>query len=119
MKACLQWINSSVPEKINYFKQSFYIGVVILELAKWYMYDFHYNVIKQRYGKKVSLLYTDTDSLIYDLWFTNSLIIMGCIEFYIKQKLLINLMFLFLNFLQTVFMVRWLSGLIREPKLGC
>ena len=29
------------------------------------MYDFHYSVIKQRYGNFAQLCFTDTDSLFY------------------------------------------------------
>ena len=50
--------------KIN---KPFYLGMVILELAKYYMYDFHYNVMKKHYGTDITLLYTDTDSLVYEI----------------------------------------------------
>ena len=41
-----------------------YGGFVVLELSKLLMYKFWYNVLKKRYGSKIRLLATDTDSLI-------------------------------------------------------
>ena len=44
-----------------------YIGMCVLDLSKMHMYNFHYNVIRERYGSKARLLFTDTDSLMYSI----------------------------------------------------
>ena len=41
------------------------VGAAILDLAKFYMFQFHYNIIKKSFDG--TLLYSDTDSVLYEI----------------------------------------------------
>ena len=41
------------------------IGLSVLDLSKVLMYNFHYGVMKPFFGDELKVLYTDTDSFIY------------------------------------------------------
>lgn len=44
-----------------------YVGMTILETSKLCLYEFWYDVLKRKYGKKIKLYYEDTDSLIFSV----------------------------------------------------
>ena len=47
-----------------YMNKPIYLGMCILGISKTLMYDFYYGFLKEMYGNKVKLLFTDIDSLM-------------------------------------------------------
>lgn len=54
--------------KIN---KPIFLGFAILEFAKLHMFDFHYTVMKAHFANRLQLLYTDTDSFVYEIQSTD------------------------------------------------
>jgi hypothetical protein len=48
------------------FNKPIYIGFSVLEISKTFMYDFHYKFMKKKFNR-VQILYTDTDSFLYEV----------------------------------------------------
>ncbi|CAP20729.2 Protein CBG24022 [Caenorhabditis briggsae] len=44
-----------------------YVGMSILDLSKYLMYEFHYDVMLPKYPSNLRLCYQDTDSFIYEV----------------------------------------------------
>ena len=44
-----------------------FVGFCVLELSKKLMYDYHYFIFKKLYNDKITLCYSDTDSLLYEI----------------------------------------------------
>ena len=44
-----------------------YVGMCILDFSKALMYELHYDYVKNKYGNNSRLLFTDSDSLMYEI----------------------------------------------------
>ena len=45
----------------------FYVGFSVLDISKVWMYRFHYEFVKPNFNDQAHLLFTDTDSLMYEI----------------------------------------------------
>ena len=53
-------------QEVLYDKPS-YVGTSLMDLSRLHMMKFHYEVIHKNFEGKYNLIYTDTDSLVYDI----------------------------------------------------
>lgn len=61
------WIVENKGESVLVNKP-LYIGPIITDIAKYKMFDFHYNYMLKEFGaENIDLLFTDTDSLVYEI----------------------------------------------------
>ena len=44
-----------------------YVGMCILDFSKALMYELHCDYVKNKYGNNSRLLFTDSDSLMYEI----------------------------------------------------
>ena len=82
-----------------------YVGFTVLDLSKWKMYDFHYNFIKKNFDAE--LLFTDTDSLTYEIKSEN------VYKEFFKWKDLFNLTLIIIQIIQS-FLMRLIKKLLAK-----
>ena len=55
-----------------YLNKPIYVGMSVLDISKIKLYEFHYGLMRQQLQDRCKLLYTDTDSLIYEIQGVNA-----------------------------------------------
>ena len=54
-------------KKQTIYDKPIYVGTSILDLSKLCMMQFHFDVIETEFKNKYQLLYSDTDSMVYNI----------------------------------------------------
>ncbi|XP_076383902.1 uncharacterized protein LOC143261216 [Megalopta genalis] len=69
--SCTVFSEDFVAVQMNQFSIKFYkpiyIGMSVLDISKLHLYDFHYGYMLPNFQERCRILYTDTDSLIYQI----------------------------------------------------
>ena len=60
-------VGTEMKNSLVKMNKPFYVRNAILELRKFHMYNFHYNVMKPVFNDRIQLLYMDTNSLMYKI----------------------------------------------------
>ena len=58
-------VSVNLTQMSIFWNKTTHVGAAILDLSKIVLYDFHYNEMKTRFGSFVTVVYKDTDSLLY------------------------------------------------------
>ncbi|KAJ8909548.1 hypothetical protein NQ315_012742 [Exocentrus adspersus] len=67
-KLMINSVYGKLMENVRKYRDVPYIcWVCVLDISKTFLYEFHYDYILPKFQDKAKLLYTDTDSLIYQL----------------------------------------------------
>ena len=56
-------IGVMMKKRTVYLNRPLYVGFTVLDISKFVMYSFHYDFVIAKYGSRVRLCMTDTDSL--------------------------------------------------------
>ncbi|XP_030745136.1 uncharacterized protein LOC115874172 [Sitophilus oryzae] len=56
-----------MAKSVIYFNKPIYVGMSILDIAKTTTYKFHYDYMLKNFSNNCTVIYTDTDSLIYEI----------------------------------------------------
>ena len=62
-----------------------YLGLSILEISKFLMYEFCYDYMKPKYGNNIKLCYMDTDSFIMNIKIFTKILLMMLKKGLIRQ----------------------------------
>ena len=69
-------------KSVVYYNKPYYIGFSILDISKYIMYDYFYNILRKYYEnpKHLQLIYSDTDSFVLKITTKNLVLDLKCLS---------------------------------------